>query len=344
MKIEQVILYNFRNHKSFTYLPHEGLNVIVANNGKGKTNLLESIYYCSFGKSFRTNNDNDLITTGESEFIINLKVNNNESSHEIGASYKNKKKIFFLDKKPIKKISDLNHYLNVLLFEPNQVSLFTSEPINRRSFLDVLVSKISTHYLDLLKRYKNLLKERNSALKETKVDKIYVFTLTNQMIAISEEITDIRLKFIKEINLALEKVAEKISNKKQSLKLRYYPIIEYSEKYKEDLLRKYQETYEEDVLAKSTTIGVHKEDYVMLLNGKNIAQHGSQGENRLAVLSMILSLYFIKNSRKPIVILDDVLSELDEENQNRLIDFVKNFDQTFITTTRSLDIDNEFNM
>ncbi len=343
MIISKIELVNFRNHNSLKISPTKGLNVIVADNGKGKTNILEALYYCSFGKSFRTNEDEDLINKNSENFYIYLTIEDT-TKHELCVSYSKGNKKFLLDRKPLKRISDINKYLNVLLFEPRFVNLFTGIPSERRILLDLMISKTSSKYLELLKRYRALLKERNLSLKQEQVDKTYVFTLTNEMVALSSEITAIRLSYVKSINDVLSKIAKQISNKKQSLEIVYKSLIPFNETYTEDLLRMYQVSYENDLAAKITTIGIHKEDYQMLLDGQDLTKLGSQGENRLCALSFVLAPYFLKNESKPIVVLDDVLSELDEINQKHLLDFVTKFEQTFITTTSSILVGNEFKL
>lgn len=341
MKINNIHLSNFRNHQNLTIYPKPGINVIVGENGKGKTNILESIYYCSFGKSFRTSEEKDLINENSNAAYIQLNGENSKGKIKLEVETTTKGKKFILNDKKVSKMSDLNKKINVLTFYPSQVDLFKNSPSDRRTFLDILISKIDLMYLDKLKRYKTLLKERNLALKEENVNKMYVFTLTNEMVSLSREITNIRLKYIDSLNNVLSKIASKISNKNQNLKIKYLPTLEMSDKYNELLLKMYQESYEKDLILKSTSIGIHKEDFNMLLDGKNITKYGSQGENRLSVISLILSPYFLENSDHPIVILDDVLSELDEINKSRLLEFLSKFEQVFITTTNSIGIGNE---
>lgn len=341
MKINSLTLTNFRNHNTLTYKPKSGLNMIIGENGKGKTNILEAMYFCSFGKSFRTINNEDLINENEHTFYIQLEIED-ESKHLLQIECNKHKKTFILDGKKLTKMSELNKRFNVLLFIPSYVDLFKDSPAERRTMLDIMISKINLTYLERLKRYKILLKERNLALKQDEVNKMYVFTLTNEMVAISEEITSIRLAFIKEINEILSKIAYQISNKNQELRIKYEPLVEANDVYREKLLKLYQDSYQKDLILKTTSIGIHKEDFKMYIDDKELSIYGSQGENRLCAISFVLSPYFLKNSHHPVILLDDVLSELDRNNQNRLIEFVSKFDQTFITTTKDFNVGTKY--
>lgn len=336
MKINKIELINFRSHSKTLIKPKEGINLIVGPNGSGKTNLIEAIYYCCFARSFKNADDKDLLTEGKNSYVIRLNIEKKDKTYVLSCVYQNNKRCFMYNSKPVKKLSEINSMLNVLLFQPKLVNLFSDAPAERRKYFDLCISKNDSLYLDHLKRYRILLKERNLALKNDKVDKIFIFTLTNQIIGISEYIDSKRKLYIDSLNEKLETISNSVSNNQKALNLIYEPIVPLNHDYGVNLLRLYQNCYEDDVFAKQTQVGIHKEDYQMHIDKKPIQDFGSQGENRISVLSLILAQYELAKE-KPVLLLDDVLSELDEENKQKFINELKKIEQTFITSTNEVD-------
>lgn len=341
MYISSIKLKNFRGYYSSNISFVKGMNVFVGKNASGKTNLLEAIHYLSFTKSFRGVEDKELIKYGAKEAVINavIKTTNKETDLDILISETGKK--ILVNDKAINKLSALNDITNVIIFKPNDVNLFTGSPKDRRNYLDTNISKLNPLYNGSMSRFDKLLKERNEILKLDKIDKEHLLIITKQMIDEEKKIIEMRKKFVTKINDVLSKVVKKIKNEKDEAKIIYFPYVDIDENYQSKALKLYEDNLENDIKRKASNIGIHREDFVLYLNRKNIAINGSQGENRILAIAVKLSPYFLVKDKEqhPIVALDDVMSELDLNHQRKLIGFLRKLDQVFITTT-NLKIDN----
>jgi DNA replication and repair protein RecF len=215
--------------------------------------------------------------------------------------------------------------------------MFNDSPLVRRNFLDINLSKKSPIYLENLMVFEKLLRERNSILKSDIVDKIQLNVVTDQLIDVEETICKYRAAYINEINNILSKLITKLKGEDQTAQLVYMPFMKIDDKFKSKCVRAYEANIESDVKHRMTQLGIHREDFKMILNGKNIAEQGSQGENRIAVIALKVTPYFLieDKAQKPIIILDDVMSELDDDHKKRLLTFVRELDQVFITTTKT---------
>lgn len=339
MKIKKIELINFRNYKQHTFYPNDGVNIITGSNGIGKTNLVESIYYLNLARGFKNKKDSDLVNENANEFVITAEVESNETTNKISIYYnknKNEKKIY-VNNKHVTKIMDLNKYVNTLLFVPSMGELFKNSPQDRRDYFNLCISKVSEKYYEALKQYKNLLKERNAALKQEKVDLNLIRSFTKQLIPLSKIIVSFRSAYVRRLNSTICSVNNQISNKNKKLELIYLPTLKLDQEFENSLITLYESSLEKDIKAQTTTVGVHKEDFLMNIEGKDISVFGSQAENRLAVVSLVLSSYFVlkEGVEKPIVILDDVFSELDVQNRENLIKLTQNLSQVFVTSTET---------
>lgn len=340
MIIKNLKLLNYRNYKKLTIDFNNKINVFYGRNGVGKTNIVEAIYYLSLTKSFRTNDELELIKINEKESLIQGRFNFNsliDKGIEIYLSKEGKK--ISINNERINKISDLASLINIIYFIPKDVLLLKDSPKNRRKFLDISISRVNKEYLLNLSLYSKVLKDRNNLLKEEVINKDLLDIYTSKLIEYSEKIYKVRKEYIDELNKVISKVYFNISKKEDSLKIIYIPLIDENsgnKNYYEELYQKYKNNEENDIKSKRTTIGIHLEDFYITLNNKNVGSYGSQGENRLSVLSLKLSQYCLVNEEKnkPIIILDDVLSELDEIHKNNLLNYLNNeFNQVFITST-----------
>ena len=339
MKVNKIELTTFRNYKSYTFIPNEKLNIITGSNGIGKTNLVEAIYYLNLARGFKNKKDSDLVNEDANEFLISADVEFNSSTNQINIYFnkaKNEKKIF-VNGKPITKLVELNKYINVMLFVPSMSELFKNTPQDRRDYFNLYMSKVSEKYYENLKEYAKLLKERNLALKQETVDKNLIRAITKRLIPLSKLIVSYRFAYVQKLNSIISAVNDQISNKKKKLELIYLPVVKLDHEFENNLKSLYENSLDKDIKFQTTSIGVHKEDFLMNIDGKDISVFGSQAENRLAVVSLVLSSYFAlkEGVEKPIVILDDVLSELDETNQERLIKLTTKLSQVFITSTET---------
>ena len=339
MLIKRIGLKNFRNHQSLSFEFTDHLNILTGLNAVGKTNIVEAIYYLSLGRSFRTSEDVDLIKKNHERAEIDATILEGELTRKIKIIITKTGRMVMINGKNISKLSELSKCVNVILFQPKDVMLFSGPPRDRRNFLDIAISKKSSIYLDYISRYDKVLKERNDLLKMDKVDQTLLDVTTELMVKLSGSIISYRQMYVKDINDILNKITRALTGEKGKFELKYYPFVPYDADYQENAKKAFKRAEESDFKHKQTSIGIHREDISISLNGRDIATFGSQGENRIAALALKLSPYFLIEDRdkKPIIVLDDVMSELDNANQERLIKFLRKFDQVFITGTK-LDI------
>ena len=339
MQIKKIGLKNFRNHQSLSFDFSNGLNVLTGNNAVGKTNIVEAIYYLSLARSFRTNEDEDLIKKNQDRAEIDAVIVEGEITRKIKIVITKEGKVVMINGKSIAKLSELSKCVNVILFQPKDVMLFSGPPKDRRNFLDISISKKSNIYLDYITRYEKVLKERNDLLKADSINQTLLDVTTELMVKLSGSIISYRQMYVKDINDILNKITRALTGVKETFEVKYYPFVAYDADFNENAKKAFKRAEESDFKHKQTSIGVHREDISISLNGRDIATFGSQGENRIAALALKLSPYFLieDKDKKPIVVLDDVMSELDEKHQTRLIKFLRKFNQVFITATK-LDI------
>ena len=336
MLIKRIELKNFRNHQSLAFDFSDHLNVLTGRNAAGKTNVVEGIYYLSLGRSFRTNEDVDLIKKNQDQAEIKALILEGEITRKIRIVITKAGRIVMINGKNISKLSELSKSVNVILFQPKDVMLFNGPPRDRRSFLDISISKKSNAYLDYISRYEKVLRERNELLKADKIDQTLLDVTTELMVKLSGSIISYRQMYVKDINDILNKITRALTGEKGKFELCYYPFVAYDSDFVENAKKAFKRAEESDFKHKQTSIGIHREDISISLNGRDIATFGSQGENRIAALALKLSPYFLieDKDKKPIIVLDDVMSELDHNNQERLIKFLRKFNQVFITGTK----------
>lgn len=339
MIVKNLTLKRFRNHNYATFEFKPGINVITGKNAAGKTNIVEAIYLLSLGHSFRTNESNDLIQKDNEQAIVEAMVSEGQIDRKILAVIDKNGRKFAINSKPVKKISELFNSANVILFEPKDVLLFRGSPKDRRRFLDISISKKSQNYYDYLSTYENLLRERNEILKQNKIDQNLLETTTELLIKVSKNIVNYRQNYIQDINDILNKIARALTGAHERFEIHYYPFVKFNSEFEENAKKAFEKALENDLSKKVTSIGIHREDFSMSLNGRDIGEFGSQGENRVAALALKLSPYFLieDKEKRPVIVLDDVMSELDSEHKEKLIQFLKRFEQVFITAT-SLEI------
>ena len=336
MIVSKLILRNFRNYERLEVRFDPKLNVIVGDNASGKTNIVEAIHFLSLARSFRTSETSELIKYERQFATIEARVEEDTIHKNITAILTPSSKKITCNKKPIRKISELSNLINVIVFEPKDALMFSDSPLVRRNFLDINLSKKSPVYLENLMMFDKLLKERNTLLKEDNVDEIQLGIVTSQLISVQEVLCKYRQAYISEINSVLSKIITSIKGQDEEAHLEYYPFVKVDDKFVDIATRAYERIKESDIKHKVTQIGIHREDMKMILNGKDISTHGSQGENRLAVIALKLCPFFLieDKDKKPIVVLDDVMSELDKTHQDRLLKFLEKLEQVFITSTK----------
>lgn len=347
MKINSLVLSNFRNYKDLKIKFDDKVNIFIGKNAQGKTNLLESIYYCCIGKSFKSTKDKELICWGEESAYIKLLANKKFRDEEIEIKlFSSQKKSIQINKLPIKKLGELIGEINIVFFSPQELKLVRESPEERRKFMDIDISQNNKRYFYQLSRYEKILANRNKLLKNSKTIEVVKDTIDiwDRALVVSAKIIAFeREKFVKEITPYAQKAHSFLSGGKEQLSLVYkcgcgVSLDETFEKNMDKVLKK---NLEKDFKLGYTTVGVHRDDIDIFLNDVEVKNFGSQGQQRTVGLSLKLAelenMYNI-NGEYPILLLDDVFSELDLDRQRRLLKFVDRT-QTFITCTDEKKLD-----
>lgn len=332
MVVNKLELINFRNYLNLSLNFNNKINFIVGENAEGKTNLVEGIYTLSLAKSFRTQNTIELIKNNEKKAIVKGTIVSLSNYKKIEIEFNKFGKKVLINSKPIKKISELNKILNVIYFIPKDVILLKDTPKNRRQFLDLSISKLNNDYLKNVINYEKILKERNDLLKTYPLNNTLFDILTDNLIELSKEIYKSRRDFIDEINLCIFEIYNRVSmNKNKKVFVKYLTYINDYDSYYEIAKKKFNEIKEDEFKKKQTLLGIQKDDFKVYLDDLDASLYGSQSENRLCVLSLKLANYFIAKDEKPVIILDDILSEFDDEHEKNLLNYLNDFGQIFIT-------------
>ena len=342
MYLEKLLLQNFRNYSSLNIKLNPHVNIIYGNNAQGKTNLLESIYVLGLTKSHLLQLDNHLITTGKEFYKIKgiVKKNKIKTTYEVNCNLN--KKILKIDGQEIKKISDyINNSLNIIIFYPEDLEIIKGSPNIRRNFLNLELSQLSNNYLKILNEFNKLLKIRNEYLKKMSknqsYDKTYFNIITNYFVDKSLIIYKMRKKFVEKLNENCGKIFFEIT-KLSDFHIEYINnfINENSENQKKEMLEKLDKNIEKEIKFGSTLYGPHRDELEFFLGENSLKIYGSQGQKRMAVLSTKLAEIDIfkkfKNTN-PILLLDDVFSELDDIKKNNIIKYLADDIQVIITTT-----------
>ena len=342
MYIKKLKLHNFRNYKSLTVTLTKGINIIYGENAQGKTNLLESIYVLGLTKSHRSFIDNNLINNEGEYLTIEGIINKEKIDNKLNIYIDNKNKILKYNNNTMKKVSDYISKMNKIIFYPDDLELIKGSPIERRKYINLELSQLYSNYYILVNEYNRILKLRNEYLKKINkrisIDKNYIEILTNYLIDKSIMIYKMREKFINKINNYCADIYKNIMNL-DGFSIKYKPSIEIDlkdPKIKEKLKYEYDKKIDYDVKICSTNLGPHKDDIEFYLGDKNLKYYGSQGQQRVAVLALKLAEIEIFKKYKettPILLLDDIFSELDDNKKNNLLQYISKNIQTIITTT-----------
>lgn len=332
MKVNRIVLKDFRGYSSLDVSFSPKVNFIYGDNGQGKTNLIEAIYYLNLARSYRCKENTNLIKEGASIAKIEAFVETKEIEKKIDIEIDEASRKIFVNENQVRKLSEFSSYLNIILFVPNDVNLFYSSPSTRRDFLDMSIGKSNPRYIRILSEYKEYLKQRNLLLKEENLDLSLLDVYDENLISLGKQIDEHRFAYIQKINGVLPEICQKLRKDYSSMFIEYKPL--FLDKSHDELKLKFINSREYDLLHKQTSLGVQKEDFKMIFNGKDISIFGSQGENRLAALALKLTPYFLieDEEEKPIVILDDISSELDKNHQENLFKLFSELSQVFITS------------
>lgn len=340
MEVKQLTLSNFRNYKNETIKFNSGLNVLIGNNAQGKTNILEAIFMCAIGKSVRVKKDKDLIMWDKEFSKISLSSTKSNFSKNIEIYlFQNQNKAIKINGVPIKKMGQLMGEFNAIYFCPDDLKLVKESPEERRRFMDIDLSQLNKIYFYALMKYNKILAQRNKLLKTTSNLKTLNDTISiwnEQLAECGATIIKYRLDFVNLLKKFAFVLQNYLTENKEKLELEYTGIVcESVEEIKKELLNQLNKSVEKDFDLGYTTVGPHRDDIKIVVNGIDIRHFGSQGQQRTCALSLKLAELEIFNSvigEYPVLLLDDVLSELDLNRQNRLLNKIKDI-QSIITCT-----------
>lgn len=335
MKILNIKLVNFRNYEKLNLNFNLKKNIIIGKNGMGKTNIVEAIYMLAFTRSFRASKDELTIKTDADCLKIEGIVDNgNKNKYQITLNRDGKK--VSINDSNIRRISDYLSRINIIMFNSEDLKLIKDSPSIRRKLINIELSQFSNEYLKYLSNYLLILKQRNSYLKTLYLNgnasREYLNILTEQLVDVGISLMNYRKKFVDSINKYLSSIYEKIS-KISNLRLEYNST--FKDKTKDEILKIYKRNLDKDITLGNTYYGVHKDDYEFIVIDKNIKDYGSEGEQKNAIIALKLAELelFKEKNVKPILILDDLFSELDSEKINNIFKYIDDEIQVFITTT-----------
>lgn len=343
MVIKKIAITNFRNYNNLTLEFNPSLNIIYGDNGQGKTNLLESIYVLGLTKSYRSYNDLNLIKKHQEFTKLNGLIINEGIPTNLEIVITNKTKKLKMDNNYITAISKYIKKMNIIIFYPEDIDLIKGSPINRRNHLDAQLSQLYENYYLNLNEYNKILKQRNELLKKLNkkqvIDEKLFLILTNSLIERACKIYKYRKNYIDNINQNISLIYKDIMNF-EHLKILYKPIINIKNYNYKELVKQLKESlklnFKNEVKTSSTIIGPHRDDFFFLLNNNNLKFFGSQGQQRGAVISLKLAEIPIFKKLKnnyPLLLLDDIFSELDTVKKNNFFKYIIKDIQTIITTT-----------
>ncbi len=333
MKVTSLSLVNFRNFSKLSVDFEPKGCLITGDNGSGKSNLLEAIAYCAFGKSVRNFSDNDLVNF-ESQFFYNktgFSADGEALSFEI--SFQQNSKAIKLNNRPISKLSELYKHVKVIYFSPDDISLINNTPRLRRNFIDTSCSQNDWEYLHLLREYHKIVQQRNALLK-TEFDDKYKKSWDLKLYSTANEIIKRRIEYCKQLEELSREICENLTDRKEQITLSYKSTLPINMKQNE-LMEFLYEKEKREVEQGHTLFGPHLDDIVIKLDDRLAKEFASQGQKRSIVISMKLAqAKLVRQSSKtlPILMFDDILSELDESRTERIIRLVGTEHQVFIAT------------
>lgn len=331
MYIKKIELKNFRNYKEQQIEFDKGINLLFGENAQGKTNILEAIFLCAIGKSFRAKKEKELINLEEKYAFIELEAQKQDRLVKIKIELNDKKSVYINGIKQ-NKLSDILGKINIVMFSPDDMEILKNGPIKRRKFLNIMVSQLRPQYIYSLNMYLKTLEQRNNYLRQINLENKPVEMLEiwdEKLSEYAQQIYQYRNEFIEKIKQKINLYHEMITDNKEQVKIKYITDCEKKEKYKEEL----KKTRSQDIIRGYTNKGVHRDDFYIFINGKQVNVYGSQGQNRTVILSLKLTeLEIIKEeiNDTPILLLDDFMSELDKKRREN---FLKNINNTQIVIT-----------
>ena len=352
MFIRHLHLLHYRNYERLDLSFDNKINIFQGFNAQGKTNVLEAIYMLALAKSHRTSKEKELVQWGQSFSVIKADIEKKNGSLKLEMQLSNKGKKAKVNQLEQRKLSDYIGALNIVMFAPEDLSLVKGNPQHRRRFIDIEIGQISPSYLHQLSQYQKVIQQRNNLLKDFRMEKknrlemLEIYNL--QLIQYGTKVMKKRMEFLDKLNRWAKEIHFGITNNKENLEIKYQSSIsktisessevEISNQYEQKLLKVQEQELERGV----SLVGPHRDDLEFFINEISVQAFGSQGQQRNTALSLKLAeieLIYEEVGEYPILLLDDVLSELDFQRQTQLIHTIRDKVQTFITTTGTESID-----
>ena len=345
MYINKIKLINFRNYEEQEIELNKNINIFYGDNAQGKTNIIESIFLCSIGKSFRTSKDKELIMFNKEMCSSYIEFEKSDRSGSVKVNIENKKSIFVNGVK-IKKLSELLGNLNIVIFTPDDILILKEGPDKRRRFLDVMISQLRPNYVNCLNLYRQTLEQRNNYLKQIREDNKpeEMLEIWDEKLAeYGEKIFLYRNEFMEKIKNKINKIHNEITENKENLKIEYISDCVTKENYL-SLLKSRRKL---DIIKGFTTRGAHRDDFNIFINDDLVNVYGSQGQNRTAVLSLKIAemqVIYDEIGEYPILLLDDFMSELDSKRRKNFLENIKNTQVIITCTDKIEDLNREYKL
>ena len=339
MWIKNIKINKFRNYDKEEVNLEKNINIFYGENAQGKTNIIESIFLCSMGKSFRAKKDKEMINLESSNALIEIEYQKSDRDGKIKIELGNKK-IVYINGVKIKKLSELLGHINVVIFTPDDINILKGGPQNRRRFLDIMISQLKPNYMYNLNLYLKTLEQRNNYLrqiKEEKKDENLLDIWDEKLSEYAINIYNYRKEFIEKIKNKIKIIHGEITDNKEEIEIEY--LTECKEK--QEFLNLLKQRRKLDIIKGFTTKGIHRDDFVLYINKNRLDIYGSQGQHRTAILSLKLTelnIVYDEIGEYPILLLDDFMSELDEKRRKNFLEKIKNA-QVIITCTEKIDIE-----
>lgn len=349
MIIESLKLHDFRNYEELSLAPHPGINILFGQNGSGKTNLLEAVHYCALGRSHRTSLDREVVRKGAPMAACGVQVRKGFVKVDVAVKLtpgESRKKQVFLDRKRADRLGDMMGKLQCVIFSPEDLMLVKEGPSIRRRFMDMMLSQLSTGYFMALQQYNKALEQRNAILKEIKrgthCDAAMLDAFEEAMAKPCENIITLRRQVMSQVAACAAEKYRAISGREgECFSLRYACCLPAEKDIAAQIQATLRKNRQEDVFRATTTFGIHREDLALTLSGREMKLFASQGQIRTAALSMKLAqleVFRQQTGEAPVLLLDDVMSELDMTRRTRLLEEISGV-QTFITCTDESDLE-----
>ncbi len=337
MRLKKIELTNFRNYDKYKIDDLSNINIIIGDNGIGKTTILESIYVCSLARSFKNNDEGVMLKNGKDFFKIKISTEENGKNKTLEYVYTPKGKKTKINNSLKRRISEFISQYKVIIFSPDELKLVKESPNTRRNYLNVSLSQINKNYLKILNSYNTLIKNKNEYLKKMYInsnsDVLYLDLLDQKIASLGKEICTVRNEYIERINKYIQKIFKKFK-KQDTLYIKYESA--FLNKSEEEIIKLLKKNRNKEMELGQTSTGIHRDDFDFIYNNTSARDYASQGLQKIILLSLKMSeLEILINDyyEEPILLLDDLFSELDIDNRNSILNNLNTKIQVFITTT-----------